>query len=124
MKKVWTMGVVAAVTGASLWVAAPAMAQVCTPSEPLPASPVTIENGQIRINPDVELELARLAEDASALANDAISCGWGQVPAPVRCTYGLAWSSGLGSEYVYEDPYTGEIVIDYGELQYDANSCL
>lgn len=129
MRKRWVMGVAAAVAAASLGVAAPARAQDCLSNRfPMPpeAGTVYIENGQIRINPGgVQGDVDQYVAYATERAVDLYWCVVELVPTQVWCLgNGVIGIVANIDQYVYQDPNTGEIVIDYARLVSDATSCL
>jgi hypothetical protein len=121
MKKTAVVAVSAMVAAMSLGIAAPASAE-CPSGVPTPSTnTVSLENGQVRINPSGPSEDIANAED---YANDGVACGWGTVPEPVRCRLASDPWTWLGGNYVYQDSSTGEYVVDYGQLADDADDCL
>jgi hypothetical protein len=127
MKKTAVMGVAALVAAMSLGVAAPASAQTCSGNfPPLPASnTISTENGQLRINPNGPAEDADNAGDyANDRADEGVDCALGSVPPQAWCAYELAYWGAWYGYYAYVDTNTGEVVVDYGRLTNDTNSCL
>lgn len=125
MKKTAVMALSAIVAAMSLGVAAPARAQSCTSVPPLPTSnTVRIENGQIRIDPNGPGEDAEdLQGYADVRVGEAWTCGFNAVPPQGWCAANLALNAAF-NEYTYQDPYSGEVVIDYGRLVADTGCLL
>lgn len=125
-KKSLAMAIVAAVAAVPFGYAAPASAQECNDAIRFPeTTTVTIENGQIRINPSGPPEdVDNLTAFATVLANIAVDCAVDAVPSQVWCALNVVANGVFFGTYVYQDPYTGEIVIDYGRLVADTSSCV
>lgn len=129
MSKATVMGVAALVAAGSLGIAAPASAQDCLGATgPLPPlETVYTENGQLRINPNgVGSDVERYSGHALEEWVETRDCVYGYVPEQVWCAYELVWFGiifGESGPYAYQDPYTSEIVVDYGRLQNDLNDC-
>lgn len=127
MRKATVMAVAAMVAAMSLGLAAPAHAQCPSGVPALPTSnTVKLENGQVRINPGGPTQDVDVAGDyANDRADEGIDCALGVVPGQVWCA---AFDIGLNAVrfmyYVYQDPNTGEIVIDYARIVADVNNCV
>lgn len=121
MRKVWALALTAAIAAATLVVAAPsahAWPADCAALEDPPGVSVDPDTLQVRIdpgglpNPDADwaLQVANCLDNGLVL-NKAFCFAL----MPLWFPFG---------EHVYQDPYTGEIVIDGGRLASDATTCL
>lgn len=130
MKKKSALLLGAMVSVASFGPAGPAHAQDCTTLEPMPGtSTVSVENGQLRINPNGPGQDANnLTTYGVATARDLAACAVAPVPPQAWCPYYAAFEAIYhtvwGPGYVYQDPDTGEVVVDYGDLTTYTTDCV
>lgn len=133
--KRWAIAIVTATAVASLGITSPAGAQqdcVGWGFSPAPGpNTVSVENGQLRINPggvgaDIEQYLAYVDPYADKVGR----CVGGLIPPEVFCVINNALEIidaidpvNGDLRYVYQDPETGELVVDYGLLLSDITAC-
>ena len=136
------MGLTVAVSAAAIGLAAPAHASAsvdCFPPQDIVVDiqsvSVNLQTLEVRIDPaaiddDVNWVVALVLSEIDYTVDGALCTEGGLVTSRVRCLVAKALEiarsldpASLYFRYVYQDPYTGEIVIDGGQLVADGTAC-
>ena len=140
MRRTWAAMTAAAVVAGSLAIAAPARAAAEDCSDYLNSgSTIEFESFdvnwdmlQVRINPQgVDPDVQMLVHEVTRAVDFVLCLEGGLATGTVNCVVakvleiaGSLDPASLNFRYVYQDPATGEIVIEGGLLADDAQSCL